>query len=87
MSTVTVELDRDLVNLLHGVSGSPEHRVAEYVVLELYRRREISSGKAAELLGMERIEFISYASRLGIPYIEMDERELQEEIRAARGLR
>ena len=54
-------------------------------VLELYRRREVSSGKAAEWLGMERVEFIRYASRLGIPYIELDDQELQAEIQAAQG--
>lgn len=84
MSTVTVELERELVNLFHHVHGRPEDKVKEYLVLELYRRREISSGKAAELLGMERAEFIRYASRLGIPFLDMDESELQEEIKWVR---
>ena len=85
MNTVTVELEDDLVNLFHDVRGRPEEKLKEYLVLELYRRREISSGKAAEWLGMERFEFIRYASRLGVPYIDLDEQELQEEIRTARG--
>jgi len=50
-------------------------------VLELYRQREISSGKAAELLGMERTEFIRYAARRGIPFFDLDETELTEEVR------
>jgi len=54
--------------------------IKEIAVLELYRRRDISSGKAAELLGMERFEFVRYASRLGIPFLDMDEMELDEEI-------
>lgn len=83
MSTVTIELDRQLVDLLHHV-GRPEDKLKEYLILELYRRREISSGRAAELLGMERIEFIRYASRIGIPYLDMDEREMQEEIERVR---
>jgi len=61
----------------------PDQAVKEIAVLELYRRREISSGKAAELLGMERTEFIRYAARLGIPFFEMDETELAEEVRRA----
>jgi predicted HTH domain antitoxin len=80
-----VELEHDLVNLFHDVRGRPEEKLKEYLILELYRRREISSGKAAEWLGMERVEFIRFASRLGIPYIDLDENELREEIRAARG--
>ena len=43
----------------------------EMIVLELYRRGPVSDGKAAELLGMPRLEFIRHASRLGIPHIDM----------------
>ncbi len=85
MSTITVELERDLVNLFHDVQGRPEDKLTEYLVLELYRRHEISSGKAAEWLGMQRVEFIRYASRQGIPYLDLDESELDDEIRAALG--
>ncbi len=41
----------------------------------------ISSGKAAELLGMERIAFIRYASRLGLPYFDMTESEWEAEVK------
>ena len=86
MSMVTIELEQELMDLFHPLHGSPEALLKEYLVLELYRRHEISSGKAAELLDMERFEFIRYASHLGIPYIDMDERELQTEIGTARGI-
>lgn len=85
MDTMSIELERDLLNLFRSVQGRPEDRLKEYLVLELYRRREISSGRAAEWLGMERFEFIRYASRLGVSYIDLDEQEVREEIRAARG--
>jgi len=81
---VTIELDRELVNLFRFIHGRLEDILKEYLVLELYRRREISSGKAAELLGMERFELIRYASRMGIPYIDMDDQELQDELAIAR---
>lgn len=87
MSMVTVEIDQEMMNLFHPLHGRPEDMLKEYLVLELYRRHEISSGKAAELLGMERFEFVRYASRLGIPYLDMDERELATEIATARGTR
>ncbi|MGQ9627378.1 MAG: UPF0175 family protein [Anaerolineae bacterium] len=83
MGNIEVKLEREILELLHPVHGRPEDALKEYVVLELYRRREISSGKAAELLGMERFEFVRYASRLGIPFFEMDERELAEEVERA----
>ncbi|MFQ5455631.1 MAG: UPF0175 family protein [Nitrospirota bacterium] len=52
----------------------------ELTTLELYREGEISSGKAAELLDMERFEFIRHASRLGIPFLDLTEEELERDI-------
>jgi len=52
--------------------------------LELYRRGVLSSGKAAELLGMERLEFIRYSGRLGIPYFQLSADELRQELQQLR---
>jgi predicted HTH domain antitoxin len=83
-TTITVNLERQLWELFRPYYQEPDEAVKEIAVLELYRRREISSGKAAELLGMERFEFIRYASRLGIPFLDMDELEIKEEIEQAK---
>jgi predicted HTH domain antitoxin len=79
MSTVTVELEDDLVALLHQSNQPLQQAVRELMVLELYRRGTISSGKAAELLAMPRWEFVRHASHLGIPYFEMTEDEWKAE--------
>jgi Uncharacterised protein family (UPF0175) len=41
---------------------------------------EISSGKAAQLLGMSRDEFIRYASQRGVPYFQLSPEELGREV-------
>ncbi|MCF6153738.1 MAG: UPF0175 family protein [Candidatus Brocadia sp.] len=58
-------------------------KIFEYLVLELYRIGEISSGKAAQFLEMERFEFIKFASRMGIPFIDMDKEELLDDYKYA----
>ncbi|KKM10737.1 hypothetical protein SY88_11595 [Clostridiales bacterium PH28_bin88] len=80
MERVPLYLDRELLDLIPMRTSQLEDSVRELLVLELYRLREISSGKAAELLGMERFEFVRYASRLGIPFLDMDSTEFQEEL-------
>jgi predicted HTH domain antitoxin len=80
MHRVPLYLDRELLDLIPMRTSQLEDSVRELLVLELYRLREISSGKAAELLGMERFEFVRYVSRLGIPFLDMDNTEFQEEI-------
>ena len=76
-----LELESKWTNVLRPLADRPlDSFVKELAVLELYRRRLISSGKAAELLDMERFEFVRYASRLGIPYLDMSEAELAVEL-------
>jgi len=55
-------------------------------VLELYRRGIVSSGKAAELLGMQRFDFVRYADKLGIPFFRMSKEEWEAEKAAADSL-
>ena len=81
MATITVT-DQLLAVLPGGHTGASQ-QVLELAVLELFRRRVTSSGKAAELLGMGREEFIRHAGRLGIPYVDLDDVELDRELEAA----
>jgi len=75
----TVELTDELAALLGRVQPSLEKATSETAVLELYRRGIISSGKAGELLGMDRFDFVRYADKLGIPYFRMDKEEWEAE--------
>lgn len=75
MSTVTVHVDEDLAALLYSPDQPIQRTAREFMVLELYRRGTISSGKAAQLLDMARFEFVQYASRLGIAFFDLTEDE------------
>jgi predicted HTH domain antitoxin len=79
MSTININLEEDVVALLRQSNQPVERAARELIVLELYRRGAISSGKAAQLLSMSRVEFIQHASRLGIPYYTMTEDEWKNE--------
>lgn len=79
MNTIRIDLEEDLASLLHQLNQPVQQAARELIVLELYRRGTISSGKAAELLSMSRWDFIHHASRLGIPYFAMTEDEWEAE--------
>jgi predicted HTH domain antitoxin len=80
MGSVTVSLEDELVELLSNLDQPIERSVRELILLELYRRGEVSSGKAARLLGMSRLDFIRYSGSLGIPYFNMTEDEWEREL-------
>ena len=86
MGAVQVELGKDLVDLLEELHRPLKEAARELIVLELYRQGEVSSGKAAELLCMQRGEFIRYASARGIPYLQLSEEELRREVEDSRSL-
>lgn len=46
----------------------------------------ISHGRAAELLGMNKMDLIEMYSRLGIPYLDMTDEEFEEEIQTVKRL-
>lgn len=75
MSTIRLDLKEDLASLLQSLNQPMEQAVVELIVLELYRRGALSSGKAAEMLDMTRFEFVRHASRLGIPFLDLSEQE------------
>jgi predicted HTH domain antitoxin len=86
MSTFKLEVDEGVTALLQGLNQPLERSARELMVLELYRRGTVSSGRAAELLDMTRWEFVRYASRLGIAFFDMTEDEWQTEARQANTL-
>ena len=82
--TINIPLDPELTGLLQMFDKPVPDTARELIVLELYRQGKISSGKAAELLSLERVAFIQYASQLGIPFFDMTAEEWQAEVEQAR---
>ncbi len=74
-------MDKDVTDLLGDSPEQIERRILESIALDLYRRREISSGRAAALLGMERFAFVRWVGSLAIPYFDMTPQEWEQELR------
>jgi predicted HTH domain antitoxin len=86
VSNVSIEVADDLAGILGELQQPIDKAALELIVLELYRRGKLSSGRSAELLGMSRLAFIRHASDLGIPYLVLDEAELDREVDLGRSL-
>jgi len=53
-------------------------------IISLYRQDRISSGKAANLLGIHRLTFIRMLAEEDIPYLDYTSEELEHEVEAVR---
>lgn len=63
-----------------------QRRVVEWLVLSLFTEGHISSGKAARLLNITRVEFLALLRARGIAYINYTPEELAEEFAAVDAL-
>ena len=80
MDSRILDLGEDLSGFLATLGSPIEQTARELIVFELYRRSLVSSGKAAELLRISRLEFIQRTSDVGIPYFLFTEDEWQAEV-------
>ena len=63
-----------------------QRRLPEWLVLSLFTEGRISSGKAARLLDISRVEFLALLRARGIAYINYTPDELTEEFAAVEAL-
>ena len=78
MKAISIELPDEIVELF----GEAELEVSlkQWTLLELVRTGRLSSGKAAEILGMTRWEFMELMSSHDIPMANFSEDELERQI-------
>jgi predicted HTH domain antitoxin len=53
------------------------------VLLELFQEGKISSGKAAEFLGLSKAQFLDLLSHRNLPYLDAGPGDLEREAAAA----
>lgn len=63
-----------------------QRRIGEWLVLSLFTEGHISSGKAARLLNMTRIEYLALLRSRGIAYLNYTPEELKDEFEAVSAL-
>jgi predicted HTH domain antitoxin len=80
---IEVELPRDLLIGLNVPPTEIGQRAREWLALELFREGHISAGKAAEWLGLSKSQFIDLLDQRAIPYLDLSQVELAEDVAAA----
>lgn len=78
---MTIQLDvPDGFLLATGQSAEEFVLEAKFLLgLKLFELGKISSGRAALLAGVPRVDFLVRAGQLGVPVAELDEEELDRE--------
>jgi predicted HTH domain antitoxin len=70
-------------NLPDAAQCTPQqfmHEAKLAMAMKLFEMKRLSSGMAAMLIGMSRIEFLGELHRYGVPMIDLDQNELAQDI-------
>jgi predicted HTH domain antitoxin len=69
-------------NLPDAAQCTPQqfmHEAKLAMAIKLYEMKRLSSGMAASLVGMSRVQFLGKLHLYGVPVIDLDETELAED--------
>lgn len=80
MATLTIELPEKVLSDLDSSPQEAEKDVRLAAAIEWFRRGLLSQGRAAEVAGLTRADFIDQLSRRKIDVFQVDLDELRSEI-------
>jgi len=80
---VEIELPEKLLAALDVSESELGRQAREWVLLELFQEGKISSGKAAEFLGLSKAQFLDLLNERHLPYLDADPGDLEREIAVA----
>jgi len=74
----TVQLEDEVAALLEREKPL-DQAARETIVMDLFRRGKVSTGKACKLLFLDRVAFARRAAELDIPYFQMTKEDWEAE--------
>lgn len=77
-TTVSFDVPAELADLLNRFSQIHFERNA-MLILPFVQNQTVSHGRAAEILGVRKLELIAFYEKLGLPYLDMSKDELNAE--------
>ena len=72
-----------LPDALQQTPSQFEREAKMAMAVKLFEMKRLSSGLAAQLVGMDRFSFLLELHRYGVAMIDLDERELESDIASA----
>ena len=81
MQTITlpqIEIDNSILLSLKNSADELAYKMKLYTAIALYQKRQLSLGKSAQLLGMDRLGFIEVLKNEGIAIFDYNDREMGE---------
>ena len=87
MAVVSMEMPDEMVEFAMPSNKDEQLRINAMILYPYIRQGMISHGKAAEILGIFKIDLITLYGKMGLSYIDMSEDEIEEELKTVKYLK
>ncbi|WPD23742.1 MAG: UPF0175 family protein [Candidatus Electrothrix scaldis] len=83
MQTLSIPYIDDLLVSSGQSKERLEQELRFLLAVKLFELRRLSVGKAAQLCGMGKLDFMDELGRMGIPVINLDDEQIRDELQNA----
>ena len=83
MQTLSISYSDDLLVSSGQSKERLEQELRFLLAVKLFELNRLSVGKAAQLCGMGKLDFMDEIGRMGIPVINLDDEQIREELQNA----
>lgn len=84
MASVTIQIPDELPSSLHRLPSELEQDVKLAAAIDWYRQGLISQGRAAEIAGVPRADFLEALAERKVDIVQVEPDELEQEAKRAR---
>ncbi len=87
MAVVSMEMPDEMVEFAMPSNKDEQLKVNAMILYPYIQQGMISHGKAAEILGIFKIDLVTLYGKMGLSYIDMSEDEIEEELETVKYLK
>ena len=87
MAVVSMEIPDEMLEFAMPSNKYEQLRINAMILYPYIRQGMISHGRAAEILGIFKIDLITLYGKMGLSYIDMSEDEMEEELETVKYLK
>lgn len=84
MVSIHINVPKAMAPLMNTLDKEMEFARNAMMLYPLIQNVTISHGRAAELLGVRKLDLIEFYNKMGLPYLNPTEEDLEEELSAYR---
>ena len=87
MAIISMEIPDEMIKFAMPSNEEEQLKRNAMILYPYIRQGTISNGRAAEILGIFKMDLITLYGKMGLPYIEMSDEEIEEELSMVRYLK